>query len=270
MAKKYVLVIVEGASDKAALEVLFTRFCCPKGTETIVTHGDITSDKNVSESNIINKVKVFASERKLKKADIQHVVHIIDTDGVFIPDGRITQDDLADGFVYSDGFRGQNGVPHREIRDTLSLYFQQLQRITRLSYYRPLTARLQSGRNNQILQTHIACHFLALTSVISVTHLLKGLSALKSRFSRSSAFRASRSAFVIPFGFRLGLWVIPMAAITRYTVVSLGIPESGYLRSSALCIRSLPYVSSSSLSISIIFAASSSCFQGLLRFFRYS
>ena len=56
MAKKYVLVIVEGASDKAALEVLFTRFCCPKGTETIVTHGDITSDKNVSESNIINKV----------------------------------------------------------------------------------------------------------------------------------------------------------------------------------------------------------------------
>ena len=88
MAKKYVLVIVEGASDKAALEVLFTRFCCPKGTETIVTHGDITSDKNVSESNIINKVcrhiKDFASERKLKQADIQQVVHIIDTDGAFI------------------------------------------------------------------------------------------------------------------------------------------------------------------------------------------
>ena len=106
MAKKYVLVIVEGASDKAALEVLFTRFCCPKGTETIVTHGDITSDKNVSESNIINKVcrhiKDFASERKLKQADIQQVVHIIDTDGAFIPDGRITQDDSADGFVYSD------------------------------------------------------------------------------------------------------------------------------------------------------------------------
>ena len=33
--------------------------------------------------------------------------------------------------------------------------------------------------------------FLALTSVMSVTHLLKGLSALKSRFSRSSGFRAS-------------------------------------------------------------------------------
>ncbi len=30
-----------------------------------------------------------------------------------------------------------------------------------------------------------------------------------------------------------------MAVIARYTVVSLGIPESGYLSSSALCIRSL-------------------------------
>ena len=89
---------------------------------------------------------------------------------------------------------------------------------------------------------------------------------------QTAFFNRNTSAFVIPFGFRLGLCVIPMAVITRYTVVSLGIPEPGYLRSSALCIRSLPYVSlhSSSLSISIIFAASSSCFQGLLRFFRYS
>ena len=33
------------------------------------------------------------------------------------------------------GFRGRSGVPHRKIRDTLTLYFRQLQRITRLSYY---------------------------------------------------------------------------------------------------------------------------------------
>ena len=57
------------------------------------------------------------------------------------------------------GFRGRNGVPHRKIRDTLPLYFRQLQRITRLSYYRPLTARQQSDHNNQILPTHITCHF---------------------------------------------------------------------------------------------------------------
>ena len=54
------------------------------------------------------------------------------------------------------GFRGRSGVPHRKIMDTLPLYFRQLQRITRLSYCRPLTARLQSGHNNQILPTHIA------------------------------------------------------------------------------------------------------------------
>ena len=55
--------------------------------------------------------------------------------------------------------RGRSGVPHRKIRDTLPLYFQQLQRTVRLSCWRPLTARLQSGRNNQILLTHITYHF---------------------------------------------------------------------------------------------------------------
>ena len=64
--------------------------------------------------------------------------------------------------------------------------------------------------------------------------------------SRSSDFRASRSAFVIPFGFRLGLCVIPMAVITRYTVASPGITESGYLRSRALCIRSRLFTSDGS------------------------
>ena len=41
-------------------------------------------------------------------------------------------------------------------------------------------------------------------SVISVTHFFKGASAVKSRFRRSSDLRASRSALVIPLGFRLG------------------------------------------------------------------
>ena len=55
--------------------------------------------------------------------------------------------------------RGRSGVPHRKIRDTLPLYSRQLQRTVQLSYCRPLTARQPSGRNNQILPTHIACHF---------------------------------------------------------------------------------------------------------------
>ena len=49
------------------------------------------------------------------------------------------------------GFRGRSGVPHRKIRDMLPLYFRQLQRITRLSCCRPLTALLQL-----VFQTHFA------------------------------------------------------------------------------------------------------------------
>ena len=45
---------------------------------------------------------------------------------------------------------------------------------------------------------------ITLISVMSVTHFASGSSDLKSRFNRSSDFWASRSAFVIPFGLRLG------------------------------------------------------------------
>ena len=106
MAKKLILVIVEGPSDKAALDILFTRFVNPKGAETIVTHGDITSDKNVSESTVIAKVcqhiKDFTVERKLRKTDILRVIHIVDTDGTFISDDKIVFDKVATEFVYSD------------------------------------------------------------------------------------------------------------------------------------------------------------------------
>ena len=59
------------------------------------------------------------------------------------------------------GFRGRNGVPHRKIRDMLPLYFRQLQRITRLSCCRPLTALLQL-----VFQTHFAKTSLCLTSYL--------------------------------------------------------------------------------------------------------
>lgn len=106
MARKYVLVIVEGPSDKAALDILFARFCAPKKTETIVVHGDITSDINVSESNIVSKVcqyiKDFVTSYKLRKTDILRVVHIIDMDGAFVSDGRIILDESLDAIVYTD------------------------------------------------------------------------------------------------------------------------------------------------------------------------
>lgn len=41
---------------------------------------------------------------------------------------------------------------------------------------------------------------------MSVTHFSSGLCAVKSRFKRSSDFRAFLSAFVIPFAFRFGLF----------------------------------------------------------------
>ncbi len=55
----------------------------------------------------------------------------------------------------------------------------------------------------------------ALISVISVTHFFNGSLDEKSRFSRSSDFRASRSALVIPLGLRFGRWMRPIFSMTR-------------------------------------------------------
>ena len=77
--------------------------------------------------------------------------------------------------------------------------------------------RLAAGRKNFIFflcpldGVQISFPSLPFISVISVTHLVSGFSVWKSRFKRSSDFLASLSAFVIPFGLRLGGWLIPIA-----------------------------------------------------------
>lgn len=136
MAKKLILVIVEGPSDKAALDILFTRFVNPKDAETIVTHGDITSDKDTIESNVVARVcqyiKDFKKERKLKKDDILRVIHIVDTDGTFISDDRIVYDRAATEFVYSDteirsndiaGVKSRNEQKRKNIEKLLSTHY---------------------------------------------------------------------------------------------------------------------------------------------------
>ena len=67
--------------------------------------------------------------------------------------------------------------------------------------------------------------FLPLTSVISVTHLLKGLSALKSRFSRSSDFRASRSAFGLAYSaqFLFLVTLVECGDVNEYLAQFLGL-----------------------------------------------
>lgn len=93
--RKIVLVIVEGPSDETALEQSFTALFDPDEIRIKVVHGDITADIGASSSNVVasvgSLVKNYASIYGLKPRDFLQVIHITDTDGVYIPDSNVIE-----------------------------------------------------------------------------------------------------------------------------------------------------------------------------------
>ena len=61
--RKTVLFIVEGCSDKTALERIFRKiYNSNREIEFRVTNGDITSDKNVTTDNVCEKINELVLE----------------------------------------------------------------------------------------------------------------------------------------------------------------------------------------------------------------
>lgn len=92
---KAVIFIVEGATDKKALENIFKKIYKYKEIHFEFTHGDITSDENINIGNVENEIYKFVDkyrkDKKLKLSDIWQIVQIFDTDGVYIDDSNIVQ-----------------------------------------------------------------------------------------------------------------------------------------------------------------------------------
>ncbi len=93
--KKAVVFIVEGNSDKKALERIFQRIYVNRNIVFKFMNGDITSDENVNKLNvedvIYQKVEEYRKDKKLKKTDILEIVHIFDTDGAYIPETAVIE-----------------------------------------------------------------------------------------------------------------------------------------------------------------------------------
>lgn len=88
--KKIVFVIVEGVSDRTALGVLLEKIFAPSNVYVHITHGDVTTKTGVNPSDIIktvtNYVKSYAKSTHFTNKDFQEIIHIVDTDGAYIPD----------------------------------------------------------------------------------------------------------------------------------------------------------------------------------------
>ena len=89
-SKKVILFIVEGPSDQSALSVILSKIFDQDEVYVYVVHGDVTAENGATPQNIARKVNAFIKDHmstyRLRKADMLQVVHLMDTDGAYVPD----------------------------------------------------------------------------------------------------------------------------------------------------------------------------------------
>ena len=95
--KKIMLFIVEGPTDETSLSTVLSRIFSSDTVRFHVVHGDVltrdfvTPDKVVAAVN--EQIKIFRKD-VYKPADFCKVVHLTDTDGAFIPERAVIEDNV--------------------------------------------------------------------------------------------------------------------------------------------------------------------------------
>lgn len=106
-SKKVVLFIVEGPSDQSALSVVLSKVFDQSEVYVYVVHGDVTAEKGATPQNIVRRVNAFIKDHmstyRLRKADMLQVVHLMDTDGVYVPDDVVTEKATVPKTIYNPG-----------------------------------------------------------------------------------------------------------------------------------------------------------------------
>lgn len=91
--KQVVLVIVDGPTDETALRPVFKKLFQNTELKFHVIHGDVTSERMLSSANAVKAIKEHIefeiSRYGYKRDDVIRVIHLIDTDGAFIPDSHV-------------------------------------------------------------------------------------------------------------------------------------------------------------------------------------
>ena len=104
--KKIVFVIVEGPSDEEALGVILSRLYSSDEVYVHITHGDITSEFIESPNEniftrVVREIEGYAESNHFQKIHFKEIIHIVDTDGTFIPPLNVTEDPSAEKPFYS-------------------------------------------------------------------------------------------------------------------------------------------------------------------------
>lgn len=104
--KKIVFVIVEGPSDEQALGIILNKIYDKNVVYVHIAYRDITTEfiksKNKNVFTLIaDEVKGFAKSHHYTSKDFKEIIHIVDTDGAFIPNECVVEDHSAKDPVYS-------------------------------------------------------------------------------------------------------------------------------------------------------------------------
>lgn len=129
--KKVVFVIVEGPSDDTALGIALNQLFDKNTVYVHILHGDITTRKGVCSTNVVSKlgdeIKSYADSMHFEKTDFLQIIHIVDTDAVYIPEKSIIVDEGLEGFVYLD-----DGIHAADKDKVLSRNKQKIDNLLRL------------------------------------------------------------------------------------------------------------------------------------------
>jgi ABC-type antimicrobial peptide transport system permease subunit len=106
--KKVILFIVEGITDKTALGNVLTNLI-ETDNETVrfaMTDGDITTKNDINTGNVISKVNALVKgaldKNKFQSKDLLSIIHLIDTDGAFVPVFSVQNNSEAAHIEYSE------------------------------------------------------------------------------------------------------------------------------------------------------------------------
>ena len=91
--KKIILFLVEGSTDSTSLGLVMSRLLENADVRFYILGGDICYRYHINDENaersVLRFVNGFLQRYRLKKSDLLQIVHIIDSDGAFIPPERV-------------------------------------------------------------------------------------------------------------------------------------------------------------------------------------
>jgi hypothetical protein len=126
--KKIVFVIVEGPTDDEALGVMLERIFSSYTTHVEIMHCDITTEQpgrnSKLASNIAKTVRTFASQNHYTLRDFDRIIHLVDTDGAFVPDELVDEDPEIKKVKYYPGkicAKNRNAIIERNHRKSSNL-----------------------------------------------------------------------------------------------------------------------------------------------------